>query len=156
MTEEQEKQQKKTFGLVLFGVLLGAMVMYGLYFLFIMPTIKMGEEIATELKASAQKAKEHHENIRLQGATWLKRVMQEQGYPNVNTTPDGDVLVLVDPHHAPPEAARQILSSDEMRKILRGYGFTTLRVKQSDAVSYGPGFDYEIEPVKSLKKDRAK
>jgi hypothetical protein len=27
---------------------------------------------------------------------------------------------------------------------------------QEDAVSYGPGFDYAIEPVKSLKKDGAK
>jgi hypothetical protein len=156
MTEEQEKQQKKAVGLVLFGALVGSMVTFVLSFLFIMPTFKMSEQIVTELKASGQQAKEHWENIRLQGATWLKRVMQEQGYPNVNATPDGDVLVLLDPHHAPPEAARQILSSDEMRKILRGYGFTTLRVKQSDAVSYGPGFDYAIEPVKSLKKDGAK
>jgi hypothetical protein len=74
----------------------------------------------------------------------------------VNAFPDGDVLVLFDPHHAPPEAAKQILSSDEMRKILRGYGFTTLRVKQLDAISYGPGFDYAIEPVKSSEKSGAK
>ncbi len=152
MTEEQIKQRKKTFGLVLFGFLVGAMFVLVLYFLFIMPTFKMHEQIVTEMKASHQQAKEHRENISLQGATWLKRVMQEQGYANVNATPDGDVLVLVDPHHAPPEAARQILSSDEMRKILRGYGFTTLRVKQSDANSYGPGFDYAIEPVKSSMK----
>jgi phosphotransferase system glucose/maltose/N-acetylglucosamine-specific IIC component len=152
MTEEEEKQRKKTFGLVLFGFLVGAMVVFGLFFLVYMPTFKMSEEIVTEMKVRHQEAKEQQENISRQGATWLKRAMQEQGYPNVNAFPDGDVLVLVDPHHAPPEAARQILSSDEMRKILRGYGFTTLRVKQSDATSYGPGFDYEIEPVKSSKK----
>jgi hypothetical protein len=152
MTEEQEKQQKKTFGLVLVGALVGVMVVFILFFLFIMPTFKMHEQIVTELKVRQQEAKEHHENIRSQGATWLKRVMQERGYANVNAIPDGDVLVLVDPHHAPPEAARQILSSDEMRKILRGYGFTTLRIKQSDAMSYGPGFDYAIEPVKPSMK----
>jgi hypothetical protein len=156
MTEEQEKQQKKAIVLVLFGAMVGAMVTFVLFFLFIMPTFKMHEQFTTELKARGQEAKEYHENIRSQGATWLKRAMQEQGYANVNAFPDGDVLVLVDPHHAPPEAARQILSSDEMRKILRGYGFTTLRIKQSDASSYGPGFDYAIEPVKFSKKGAAK
>jgi hypothetical protein len=148
VTEEQEKQKKRIVGLVV----VGAMVMFVIVFLFIMYTFKTGEQALTELKVRLQEAKEQQENIRGQGATWLKRVMQEQGYANVNVFPEGDVLVLVDPHHAPPEAARQILSSDEMRKILRGYGFTTLRVKQSDAISYGPGFDYAIEPVKPLKK----
>jgi hypothetical protein len=148
VTEEQEKQKKRIVGLVV----VGAMVMFVFVFLFIMYTFKTGEQALTELKVRLQEAKEQQENIRGQGATWLKRVMQEQGYANVNAFPEGDVLVLVDPHHAPPEAARQILSSDEMRKILRGYRFTTLRVKQSDAISYGPGFDYAIEPVKPLKK----
>jgi hypothetical protein len=149
MTEEQYKQKKKALFLVLYGAIIGAMGMSVLFFLFTIPTFKMHEQILTELKT----AKEHQENISLQGAIWLKRVMQEQGYANVNTTPDGDVQVLVDPYHAPPEAAKQILSSDEMRKILRGYGYTTLRVKQSDAMSYGPGFDYAIEPVKPLKQE---
>jgi hypothetical protein len=118
---------------------------------------KTRDQVVTELKqARQQQAEKHQADIMWQGATWLKRAMQVQGYANVNATPDGDVLVLVEPYHAPPEVAKQILASDEMRKILRGYGFTTLHVKQSDAMSYGPGFDYAIEPVKSSKKGGAK
>jgi hypothetical protein len=66
------------------------------------------------------------------------------------------VLVVVDPIHAPRELAEEMLARVEMRTMLRDHGFTTLRVKQSDTWSYGPGFDFAIPPVKVAKKGGAK
>jgi hypothetical protein len=166
--ERQEQQQKKIIGVVL----IGAMIAFVLVIFSNMPTFKTHQQVESEIKTPQQAAiemssrevaekveqarKEADDNLRWEGATMIKRAAQNLGYPNVNAHPDGDVLVMFDPYHPPRELAREMLARAEMRAFLIDHGFKTLRVKQSDSWSYGPGFDYAIEPVKSVKKGGAK
>jgi hypothetical protein len=166
--EQREQQQKKIISVVL----VGAMLAFILVIFSNMPTFKTRQQVESETKTPQQAAmemssrevaekvekarQEADDNLRWEGAIKIKRAAQNLGYPNVNAHPDGDVLVMFDPYHPPRDLAREMLARAKMRAYLIDHGFKTLRVKQSDSWSYGPGFDYAIEPVRSSKKGVAK